>query len=381
MFFESMIELVSGKNKEGYLSVLLQTFRLHNKDVPSKAAFCLFRKRISYKFFRDLLFSLIFTADIKRTRYRGFYIYAVDGFETEIPRSDDILNAGYRGRTVSSQRETYYPRMYMSHCFDVMNSITKDLVLDKTIDELRGADDIVPHLEKDSITLYDRYYFCTRLVRLHTKNKNYFIARCKTHGGLKEIVEFSQDPNLRVKVIKVGGVQIRLFKVINKKEMNPEKRVAVYATNLLEDWLDHVTIYKLYCMRWEVETSFKDLVQTLKVEDFHAKNENGVLQEIYAKFWLMNFVRIQILKSHRLNLNPELREYKKPNFKLVCGWVVRHFKEILDNFTRLWNEFTQVVSMSIEKRKRRSRHYPRELKYSGKMHPRNSTVFTLKVLT
>ena len=155
----------------------------------------------------------------------------------------------------------------------------------------------------------------------------------------------------------------------------------VLATNLLEDWLNHEMMYKLYCIRWEVEVSFKDFVMSLKIEDFHAKNINGVFQEFYARLWLMNFTRILVLKTHRVHLDPTTRTYSKPNYKMLYGWVADCMKQILEDFPSLWLEFTQLIDMTMEKRTRRTRSYPRELKYSGKRYPRNPTIIVVPGLT
>lgn len=373
LFFETIICLVAGKNREGYLSSLLSVFREHNYIVPSKAALCLFRKRISYRFFRDLLFLFLQRSNNLRRTYNGYYIYAIDGFETEIPRSEEILKAGYSGRSLGSIRQTYYPRLYMSHCWDVINGVTKDLVIQKNNEELKAAVNLIPDLEKNSIALYDRLYFCERLVRTHYGSQNYFIARCKTEGGRKEIVEFARDNSLRVQVIKIDKLEVKLFKIANRKT----GQVMVLATNLFEDWLNHEMMYKIYITRWEVETSFKDFVQSMKIEDFHAKNINGVLQEIYARVWLMNFTRILVLKSDRVHLDPQARIYRRPNYKMLYTWVSDHMKEVIDNLAGLWGEFVQLIEMTMEKRKRRSRRYPRELKYSGKRYPRNPTIIVI----
>jgi hypothetical protein len=365
-----MICLVAGKNKEGYLSTLLKTFRLHELVVPSKMAFCKIRKRVSWKFFHDLTFLFLNKVSDERSKYHGFYVYATDGFETEIPRSNDILKAGFSGRSLGSIRQTYYPRMYMVHSWDVINGITKDIYLQTTNEEIKGALDIIPRLEKNSISLYDRLYFCERILKAHTKAENYFIARVKTEGGHKEIVEFAANSALRVKVVEINKIKVKLFKIVNKKT----NQMMVLATNLFFDWVDHNTMYKLYITRWEVETSFKDFVMSMKIEDFHAKDINGVLQEIYARLWLMNFTRILIMKSCRVHLNPEERTYRKPNYKILYSWVSDNLKKIFDGLTHLWNEFVETISITMEKRKRRSRRYPRELKYSGKMYPRNSTI-------
>jgi hypothetical protein len=246
-------------------------------------------------------------------------------------------------------------------------------VLQKTNEELKAAHDIIPGLKRNSIALYDRLYFCENLVKSHGLAGNHFIARCKTEGGRKEIVEFGRDENLRVQVITVGKFEVKLFKIKNRST----GQMMVLATNLFEDWLNHEMMYKLYCIRWEVEVSFKDFIMSLKIEDFHAKNINGVLQEFYARLWLMNFTRILVLKTHRVHLDPEARIYRKPNYKMLYTWVGDFMKQILEDFSALWAEFVQLIEMTMVKRKRRSRSYPRELKYSGKMYPRNSAIIVI----
>lgn len=376
LFFETMIELIAGKNREGYTATLLEVFRRHEKVLPSKAAFSLFRKRISFRFFRDILFSHLMEHDKYRQKYQGFYVYAIDGFETEIPRSEDILKAGYSGRSLGSIRQTYYPRMYLGHCYDVINGLTKDLVVSKTNEELRMADQMVPNLEKNSIVLYDRLYFSRRVIENHAYYKNFYIARTKTEGGHKEIVEFSKS-EAREALIEIDGQKVRLFKIKNRKT----NTMMVLATNLFFDWVSHEILYKLYFVRWEVEVSFRDLVQSLKIEDFHAKNINGVLQELYARLWLMNFTKLQVLQSHRVHLNPNSYTYQKPNYKILFTWMARNLKALLDGARELWSDFTQIIALTMEKRTRRKRTYPRELKYSGKMYPRNSAIIVIGGLT
>lgn len=372
-----MVELIAGKNKEGYLSALLSVFGKHATVVPSAASFCLFRKRISYHFFRDLLYLHLGQADRYRRTFNGYHVYAIDGFETEIPRSENILKAGYSGRNLGSIRQTYYPRLFISHCWDVLNGLTKDVVLQKTNEELKAAHNMIPGLERNSIALYDRLYFCENLVKSHAQARNYYIARCKTEGGRREVVEFAKNTSLRVQVIKIGRHEVKLFKIQNRRT----GQVMVLATNLLEDWLNHEMMYKLYCIRWEVEVSFKDFVQSLKIDDFHSKNINGVFQEVYARLWLMNFTRCLVLKTHRVHLDPEARVYRKPNFKLLYSWVAERMKLILEDFSELWSEFSQLVDLTLEKRTRRSRSYPRELKYSGTVYPRNSAIIVIGGLT
>lgn len=60
-------------------------------------------------------------------------------------------------------------------------------------------------------------------------------------------------------------------------------------TNLPEDEFPPAEIKILYGLRWGIETSFRDLKQTIAAEQFHCKNRNYIGMEIYARMVLYNF--------------------------------------------------------------------------------------------
>lgn len=311
----------------------------------------------------------------ERRTFNGFYIYASDGFETEIPRSDDILKQGFAGRRVGKYRQTHYPRLYMVHTYDVLSRTTKALYWDHKIDEMTGAQANIASLERNSITLYDRYYISKRMMRAHIKAKNYFIMRCKTEGGLNEILEFAQSKAWRGK-IQIDNTIIHLVKVTNPRT----QEAFVLATNLPEDWIDKVILKRLYSLRWEVENSFRDLTESLKIESWHSKDFNGVMQELYAKFWLMNYARIQILINSEMEENPLQQEYKRCNFKLILDWIVSHIKEIFHRYRKLRSEIKTLIKLSTERRKRFRRSYPRQIKYSRKRYDLASVIWDWDVM-
>ena len=96
-----------------------------------------------------------------------------------------------------------------------------------------GAEDNLEKLERDSVTIYDRYYISKRMIRAHLDAGNYFLMRCQTEGGAKEIREFSQSKAWR-KTIYIDGVNVELVKVKNPRNSQP----FVMATNLSRDWVN-----------------------------------------------------------------------------------------------------------------------------------------------
>ena len=86
-----------------------------------------------------------------------------------------------------------------------------------------------------------------------------------------------------VKIHMVANVANRLphFRVFGRaKDHDGKWRTMVFLTNNFE-WAAS-TIAELYKARWEVELLFKELKQTLQLQDFYGENENAVAWQIWA---------------------------------------------------------------------------------------------------
>lgn len=378
--FNTVLELVSSTNNEGYWHALLNSFGVKSlktndqkRKMPKKSSLSKKRARISYKFFQDLFNRLLHRIEPLRFTFRGLRIYGTDGFELTLPRTPSVLKAHYRGRQVSKNRQMFYPRMYLTHCYDVLTGTTKQLRHSHLLDEITDAEDMIPLLEKNSLSIYDRLYICVRLIRAHKKAKNFFLFRCR-RSSFKVIQLFFCSPKL-CSNIEIEGVLIHLIKIKNPKAKKIEDRVMVFATNLPRSWLNPTTINHLYALRWEVETSFRDLIQTMKIEQWHSKSINGILQELYAAFWLMNFTKIQIAIRLKKPKNPMNWVYSKPNFKLIFNYIATGLSKIFKRLRSFLDEIILLMNFSTEKRKTRSRAYPRQLRGSLSMYPYNNTVW------
>ena len=263
----------------------------------------------------------------------------------------------------------YYPRMYLTHCYDVLSGVSKDFKYHHLLDEITDAEEMIPNLEVDSLSLYDRLYLSGRIIRAHKSAKNYFLARCSRKSFLA-IQKFFESPKVRSTAL-IEGVQIHLIK------MKPLgcKEDLVFATNLPESWVTEKIISHLYDLRWEVEVSFKDLLETMKIEQWHSKSLNGILQELYTSFWLMNYVKIQIVKNNKHPIKVLESGYSKPNFKLIFNFIVDLLPHLFKRIRGLLRKLPFLLKLSTERRKRHSRRYKRELKTSASPYSYNNTVW------
>lgn len=366
-----MIELVGGANKEGYSHALLRVFG-SPQEAPDKAAFCRKRKQISFKFFQQCLDNLISDFEPNRLEFKGLRIYAVDGLQLHLPRTEDIIDAGYNGRAVSKYRESHQPRMYVVHGYDVLSGITKNVIEACYLDELHGARNMVKFFESNSLTLYDRLYISTGVIMAHKEAGNYFLMRAR-RNSFKEVEEFYSSHKQKASCI-IAGVEIQMLKVTNPRTGKTD----AFITNLpRSQWVTADTIRRLYRLRWEVEVSFKDLCDTLKVEQWHSKFINGIRQEFYAIFWLINFVKIQMNKCWQ-RLKITLADvYLKPNLKLAINFIRDRFGKFVLRKRGLLAELKTLLENSTEKRFHESRAYPREIKSADSPYPRNNTVWNV----
>jgi len=371
LFFEAVVRLVSGTNGEGYWHTLVAAFSV--SSAPTKGALSKVRKRISYEFFKDIFHKLIIDFEDSRFTYQGLKVYAVDGLQLHLPRTKDLTKHGYRGRAVSHYLDSYGLRMYLCHAYDVLSGVTKDLRFSPWNDEIAHAKNMVKHFGRQSLAMYDRLYISTKMLHAHRRAGNYFLMRAK-RGSFREIEAYYQSHSQRPHKTLIAGVPVRLFKAVNPRTGKKD----VFVTNLPWRWLSAGLIQRLYRCRWECETSFKDLCDTMKMEQWHSKSLNGILQELYATFWLKNFARIQIAKKSRKPKITMCDQYEKPNFKLILDWMKTKLKRLLNRNLGVLRDLRKLIKLSTEKRVHYERSYPRQLKCAASPYPYNNTIWLWK---
>ena len=169
--------------------------------------------------------------------------------------------------------------------------------------------------------------------------------------------------------VDVEGVAVELFKIKNPKTGKSD----CYATSLPKNEVDHDTIRSLYNLRWEVENTFRDFTKTIQIEQWHSKKINGIRQELWVGIWMYNFVKMKILNHFDPSETALKREYSKPNFKLIFGWMTSQLSKIFKGLRGFKKMLVELIDRSMEKRKRHSRSYPREIKSPRSPFPYNNT--------
>jgi Transposase DDE domain len=368
-----VLNLVTSTNREGYSFALQSAWSSLGKNLyqtPVKSSLSEARDKVSYTFFSD-----IFSEDLSRFKrgkktHRGYCINAVDGSDLDLPASEDVLSAGYRGSAWSKEYETYYPKMYVVHAYDVINGTVSVFKQSAINSERALTRELAFGFGRKSLTIYDRLFCGHPTFKSHMEAGNLFLVRAAATGKrlplcIRDFLASKKvDQVVKWKPQKLRddeALDIRLVKIRHPKT----KEIEVFATNAPQALFCRLELVQLYLKRWEIESSFKDLVSTLKMDQWHSTKINGILQEIYCLLWIANAVKMQM---NNVNVDQEVLavDYSKSNFKMCVRLVVENFHLLFKNKRR---EFFELLDYWIRKtreyRRHRSRTYPRVVRSYG----------------
>ena len=362
-----------GTNGHGYsiaiMNALSNVFSVN--DLPHKSALSQYRKQISFEFFKDFFLDINERSNKLRKTWNGLYVYAMDGLQLTLPRSQDIIDAGYSGRKVTKYLESYMPKMFSTMTYDILNGTVKDIRENPTLNEIADAESMIENLEDNSLTIYDRLYCCRKLILKHNDKHNYFLFRVRTNM-FKEMRPIIHRKQKRM-TVEIDGVTIHVIKIFN----HSTNEWGYFCSNLPLRLVTEKTITKMYGLRWEVENAFRDFTSTICLEQWHSKFINGIRQELYVALVLYNFVKLKILSKFDVARECMKDVYQKPNFKLLFGWVMSRIYKIFKGVRGVMKGFDELLVRSLEKRKRRSRSYKREIKSPQSPFPYNNTLWNL----
>ena len=318
----------------------------YSYDVPTKSAYCQQRAKL----FSDAV-SFLFSEFTQRLRtldslklFHGYRVLAVDGSDINIPYNPQDIESFQKNGDNKG-----FNQLHLNALMDVLNGFYDDAILepDKKSHEriafLTMADRYRSSIP--SIFLGDRGYECYQILGHLIRSGHKFLIRLKapdsngilsshrfpdgefdldletilTHRQTKEVLankdiytvipdaskcDFFEPGNpffplkLRVICIKISDGVFEYF-----------------ATNLERDEFPPNMIKHLYHLRWNEESSFRELKYTIDILHFHGKKREFVEQEAWARLIIYNFCEaitrhIAVSKQR----NPKPKYDQKINF-------------------------------------------------------------------
>lgn len=291
-------------------------------DTPSKAAFYKQRKKVKEDAFRSLLVS--FTQKYQKKLLKGKYsLVACDGSAADIFRNPDDSDTFFEPNGKSTRG---FNQIHINAFFSVLDKKFTDLLIQpaRKRNEYSAFCQMVDRSESDTPVIYlcDRGYASYNAFAHVIESGQFFVMRC-TDDKTEKILGFPLDniqqldyhverilSRSQSKKKRFHPEQEEQYRFVCKNvpmdnitQGHPEYRLSLriirielsdscyenLITNLPELDFDFDDLKDLYHLRWDEETSFRDLKYPLCLKAFHSQKYEYIIQEVWARAILYNF--------------------------------------------------------------------------------------------
>ncbi|MGP8322354.1 MAG: IS4 family transposase [Methanosarcinaceae archaeon] len=358
-----IFRLVSSKNSQSYGTTIDDLWdscaklelSLPQKSSIAPSSFCEARKKLDESIFKCANRKILDEYGVKenfRYKWFGHRLFAVDGSKINLPRN--LANNGYKLPSNTAN----YPQGLLSTLYQLKSQLPFDFTLVSHANERECAKQHLEVLEPDDVVVYDRGYFSYYMLHQHNKTGVHAIFRLP-ENSFTVIRKFFKSPKTDKLVtifpssstlsdirsdypdLNIIPLKMRLikYKIGNTTYCLGTTLVEEQHLYQVQDFMD------VYHARWGVEELYKVSKRIFIIEDFHAKTERGVKQEIFAHFVLITMNRLfanqadielnqedtsnQSTQSVKPDKSTEVTLKIKTNFKNCIHVFMKSIEELL----------------------------------------------------
>jgi hypothetical protein len=330
----------------------------YNINTPTTSAFIQQRDKILPCAFEFLFHE--FTQTFRDTkRYRGHRLLAVDGSDLLIPRNPNNPDTYFQ----SKPGERGFNMLHLNAMYDLCNKLYVDVLVQprRCMNENKAMVEIVDrsNIAGSVIVIADRgFESYNSFAHIENKGWKYLIrVKDKNSNGIISglCLPITEEFDIPIKLIltKLKTNEVKTHPDIYKSlrsntkfdflDLNTNKffpisfRVVCFKitdnsyetviTNLNQSDFPPDELKVLYYKRWGIETSFRELKYAIGLTNFHAKKQEYIVQEIFARIIMYNFALMII--SHVI-----ISQTDKQNIYQVNFTVAIHISKY---YLRFWN--------------------------------------------
>jgi hypothetical protein len=320
------------------------------------------RSHISYKAFCYLLEEVSLEKKGRSAdKWKGHIVRAIDGSWLTLPASKEIL-ASFPRRELG-KGFAHYPNGLLVTAQNVFTAQpVAALLSDYHGSERTQLALLAQNFSKGDISLLDRGLGGFAVWQYLFDLGQNFVNRINVTGTNvpHEIRDFirSQKSSAIVTLYPKYRAEITV-RLLRYKQKDRNGDPIILATSLFDarKYKDK-EILKLFQMRWRIETLFYRVKELLKVENFHARSVNGILQEIYAQFFILSLLARLTLEAIKLKALDSQR--RAPNLKNAVEILKRYLGFFISSIARkarrrkiILKILTLISSTHCEKQKGR----------------------------
>lgn len=401
-----IFRLVTSKNSQSYgttIDEIWDSCSTLNLPLPQKnslapSSLCTARKKLDESVFKRINQRIIETHFEHDERYtwKGHRIFAVDGSKLNIPR--ELISLGYK----LPAKKANYPQGLLSCLYQVKSQIPFDFDLVSHSNERICAEQHLNILKSNDVVVYDRGYFSYIMLHRHVKSNIHAVFRLQ-ESGFTVIREFFKSPDIDIIATIYPSPSVRN----DILETHPELDIVPLRVRLIKYFIGDMTyclgttlldqkrynsiqdFMDIYHSRWGVEELYKVSKRLFIIEDFHAKSERGVKQEIFAHFSLVTMNRIfanqadiDLNQSDNPTGSTSIINSEKPSSDGQMVRLKTNFKNCIHFFNKSM-EGLIMLHANIKSTVKRAFHYIVK-RYSkerpGRSYPRKSMRPTTKFI-
>lgn len=268
----------------------------------------------------DLMGSLYEQQQDVLKKWKGFFLFSVDGSDVIVPSSEE--NARIFGRSRNSADPEKNPCMAkLSVIMDSLNGFILDTQFERykfcegklALRHLKVLSDFFPY---PAIVLADRGYFSYGLLLELTKRKLKFVLRIdrNTLKSEQEMLRDQNDVSFTLRLTRARTNEYRTDPVLQDELMNAEfplrllkiplagadgqETYEVLLTNLSQEEAAAEECGELYHLRWPVEGTYDILKNKMDLENFSSKKERLIRQDVYVSVYVYNAVQAAVLDTN-----------------------------------------------------------------------------------
>lgn len=356
--FETVIQLLISMGGNSMYKELLES-QGYDVNTATTSAFVQQRNKILPSALEFLFHKFTQTyTDIKH--YRGYRLLAVDGSDLHIATDSVDTDTYFQSQPTTKG----FNLLHLNATYDLCNRLYLDAIVQprRLCNERRALADMVDRspIQGKTIVTADRgYESYNNFAHMERKGWSYVIRvkdldssgilsglRMPSGGAFdmdihltltkKQTKEVKAHPEIYKFVPSTStfdflDLQENLFYPISFRAVRfilPSGAYETVITNLSVSEFPPDEIKSIYNMRWGIETSFRALKYTVGLTNFHAKRQESIAQEIFARMILYNFA--EMITSHVVISQMDKRHHYQVNFT-VAVHVCRRFLRSRDD--------------------------------------------------
>lgn len=354
--FKDMINIILSMGGKSIYSELLD-YTGYAVDTPTPSGFVQQRsKLLPYAF--EYLFKSFTNTFTKLKTFNGYRMLAVDG-STLICAANPNEPDSY---TKLNQYDKRYNELHLNALYDICNRLYLDCIVQAN-NKQNEYDALIRMTERSEIDgkviiIADRGYESYNILEhLNRKGWNYVIrgkdinSKTGIPYGNREVVpnsdEFDVDvnkvltkrstneikahperykwmpPHVRFDFMDKSSPFYSIsFRMVRFKIS--EGQYETILTNLNRNEFPTEQIKKIYCLRWGIETSFRELKYALGLNSLHTKKSIYIAQEIFARLTMYNFC--EMITLNVLIKKRDTKHKYQVNFTVAIYICIRFFR-------------------------------------------------------